>query len=525
VLYATRLPEGNEAFIAKSIIASHPNPLAEDPKPFTQSKGWFCKMYDSGQHKWGAIREPHQIPSSFRRLEVGTDLYITGYREDDWEMQIRHSVLRNFFAAIHHHLLEVNFLVNGSLIRKITSANLEDELNHAADEARKTAGTKKEYLETIGSTVYYLKALRNPFNGAPFTRDIEHLGNLKLYVYRDVKDAEVPERWACMRRPMMVVEEHGSSLLSRFAAVIICDSEQGNHFLAQMEDPRHSRWNEDEARAASPSEKKKYKSALHALKKFVQETLKQIQGSNMPPKQDIPLLGRYLPADGDGNEENYAVSGTEPTGKETGIETGHRATAQATSLVSGQAKKVTRSSLQKKLRATLHGGEDQGETPHTEAQGIEGVDPDDTSDEKDRDGSQPGGPGSNGESRSGGTDRSNQGDTHSGTRKSHAEDRGTTNSDLVLTSELVRFRSFVLGTCYVVVLESRRNLEGDVILRAVGEDSSYALEISSARLQETNTKLAIDGPRIKGLSLAANKPLRIELEIVTTLPLCLGMGK
>lgn len=111
VIYYTRLPNGDEAFIAKAILCSFPHP---DNDELTQNKGWYCRLDRTAQDpakwtKWAGIRDPDAIPPHFRRDEVGTDLYIVGFDGGtrDWKWELRRSVLRHFFAAIEQGALEI----------------------------------------------------------------------------------------------------------------------------------------------------------------------------------------------------------------------------------------------------------------------------------------------------------------------------------------------------------------------------------------------------------------------------------
>jgi hypothetical protein len=89
----------------------------------------------------------------------------------------------------------------------------------------------------------------------------------------------------------------------------------------------------------------------------------------------------------------------------------------------------------------------------------------------------------------------------------------------------VRFRSYVAGKQYCVILESKRDVVGDVELRAVGEDSSYPLRLLSARDAVTGSSLGVSGTRITGVSLVANQPRRIEVEVDAGLSVCLSLGR
>lgn len=112
VMYYTRLPNAEEAFIAKAILCSFPHP---DHGELTQNKGWYCRLDTTAKDaskwtKWAAIRDPAAIPLHFRRgdEDVGTDLYIVGFQGGQkWKWELRRSVLRHFFAAIEQGALEV----------------------------------------------------------------------------------------------------------------------------------------------------------------------------------------------------------------------------------------------------------------------------------------------------------------------------------------------------------------------------------------------------------------------------------
>lgn len=530
VLYSTRLASGTEAFVAKAILASHPNPL-HPARRMTQSKGWYCHAPEKKGQPWRAIRDPAIIPKRYRRSVVGTDLYVTGYIEQDWEQRSRHAVLQNFFSAIDRGFLEVHLKKNGELLGQINRQNLEEELVRAADEARRTL-PKPEYLQGLGSTLYYLKALRNPLNGAPYTRKIDNLGTVKLYVHRDLKNNEIPQRWACMRRPMMVVDEHGSGLLSRFAAVLVSDDDPGNQLLAHMEDPRHSRWHEEEARNWTPEERKRGRDARLDVHRFVAETLKKIRDESMPPSQDVPFLGRYLPLESDPEEESALGTSERPTGGSTDDETGHRTTKPASAPVTGRARKSQKTSIAIDIHGpTGRGDEDGGEAPadigdDDQDDDVGGDDGDSPGAEDSGDESGGGGDGGGDSGDGGGDDRGATGGKDLQTGGSEpGRDPGTGPVARLLTSSEVRFRSYMAGKRYCVILESKLDVTGDIELRAVGEDSTYPLQLISARDPRGGPPLGVSGARITGVKLVAGQPRRIDIEVDAGISLCLSLGR
>lgn len=529
VIYSTLVPSGEQAFVAKAILASHPSP--RDPqRRMTQSKGWFCHADEDGN--WKSVRDPSLIPPRFHRNVVGTDVWVTGHDEPDWEQRIRHGVLQSFFSAIARKLLVVRIMKDGKLLTTIDSENLEEMLILAADEARRTQ-TATEYRKGLGATIYYLPALRNPVGGAPFSTSVPQIGNVNLYVHRDTADPHVPERWAVMRRPMMVVEDHGSSLLSRFAAVVVCDTEEGNQFLAQMEDPRHSRWHEDEARNWTPAEKKRGRDVRLAIDRFVKDTLKQIRSAGMPECQDVPYLGRYLPADDDATDAAEGAA-TKPTGDITAVETGHTTVKPASGTVAGRARRSRRDVIRLPRGESEEGEETGGSV--TEGQAGVGGGPEPPGGPQGPAGGKHGrgsgeGPGSGQENGRGeGPHEGNRGGQASGAEQGEAAtvagqgEAETGPGTRRIGSSDVRFRSFATGNTYCLVLESRGDVVGEIELRAVGEDSRYKVSLRSARDLTRGASLRVNGARVYGIALKGGRASRIEVAIEDALPLCLTLG-
>jgi|GEM_PF-3173344 len=550
VMYATKLTDGKEAFTAKAILASHPDPFNTN-KRMTQSKGWYCHPSASGE-SWSALRAPEDIPARYRRDAVGTDLYVLGYTVQDWEQRVRHSILENFFSAIDQGQLEIQIKRNGKLLIRITRENLEEKLAEACEEARKNQ-SKAEWQKGLGATRYYLKALRTPFNGAPYKTTIEGIGEVTLFIYRDLKAQDVPNRWACMRSPRMLVDSHGSSLLSNFAAVLLCDADQGNKFLAQMEDPTHSRWHEDEARNWSQAEREKGRTVRLALGNFVSDTLKKIRNEGMPPNQDVPFLGRYLPLEADPDQEIVLGAGNEVSGNTIPNETGHKATIAGGGTIKGQATKAKSSAI---VRITGMSGSgsppvevgNEGAYPENTTGGQGGITS--TGAESGSTGGEGGGGGGGsgggtgtgeggggssggGGGGEGGSHQSftggNSGQGSSGGQGTGIGGRAPESTTVggrskVISPAAVRFRSYASKDRYRVILESKKDLIGDIDLRAAGEDYMYPVTLLSATDATTGEVLRVSGTRIVGLSLSAGKARKIDVAVDANVAVCLSLG-
>lgn len=471
VLYSTRTPEG-VAFIGKSILASFPNPTDGE---MTQSKGWWCNVDESGG-SWSTLRAPDAIPERFLREQIGTDLWVAGFQSENWEVAVRHSVLRHFFAAIENKQLIVQLAQDGEVQTRIDSSNLEAELLKAADEARQLR-PKHEYMMGLGSTLYFHKAITNPHNGKPFTRNIPPLGDVKLYLYRDTKNKDMPDRWATMRKPRIIVEHFGSGILNRFSAVLICDTDEGNKYLAQLEGPEHNRWHEEETRQWTPQQRREAHMVLAELRRFVRDTLREVRGASMALQQDIPFLGRYLPAEDKNDDEPVQGAASIPSGTESEDESGVKRSRSKGGTVRGVARKGSRPRVQVVEDVPKPGpGDETGPRP---------------------------GP---------------------GVRPGSGTGTGGEDEIRFLSPREVQFRAFRSGDSYRIVLKSDDTLSGRLQLRAVGESGQYEVDVKEAFDVVERIQLAVKPSIIDGVALqpGVKKILRVKIDSDSNLVLAMG---
>jgi hypothetical protein len=488
VFYSTRTPEG-VAFIAKSILASFPHPCDGQ---MCQSKGWWCKENDSGD-KWSTIRDPGAIPERFSREKIGTDLWVAGFETEDWDQWIRHSVLRHFFAAIENDQLVVQLCQNGEKISEINSSNLDTELEKAAEEARVTL-PKHEYVTGLGSTLYFHKAITKPYGGEPFIKAIPLLGNVKLYLYRDTQNKDMPDRWATMRKPRIIVEHFGSGILNRFAAVLLCDTEKGNKYLSMLEGPEHNRWHQEETRQWTRREKEEAREVLSEIRRFVRDTLRQVRGESMTEQQDIPFLGRYLPAENDTDKEPASGVAATSSGIESDEESGVRRSKSKSEKVTGKARKESRP----EIREIEDGPRSKPDTdprpkpdtdprpkPETDPRPKPGADP------------RPG----------------------PGTTPDPDDDKVQT-----LSPRHVRFRAYRSDHGYKIVLQSDNEVSGNLKLKAVGEAGTFEVDLLNAIDESNSESLEVKPSMISGISLQAGTKKILSILIDSDSDLVLAMG-
>ena len=483
IFYSSMTFEG-PVFVGKSILATFP-----EPKDNTENQniGWWCKPNNDGTN-WEACRDDSLIPEAFKREKIGTDIWVSGYSEDNWDITIRHSILEHFFAAIQNQQLIVQLKKDNAIISRIDHKNLAEHIFRAADEDRKIS-SKVEHMKGLGATVYYEKALTNPLNGTPFTKNLPVIGETKLYVYVDSKNESMPNRWATMRSPRIIVEHFGSSLLKGFAAVLICDNDSGNKYLAQLEDATHERWNEEQTRNWTSEQKKEAKNVLSNITKFVRETLKEIRGSSLNEQEDVPFLGSYLPIEID--EEQYeGAGGSTETYLNTEAESGSRVTKPFNEIVSSRPIKQPPPSAsyreklntQKKKKKGIKGRILKPKVPSSytpinkKAAGI-------------------------------------------------SVEAGKEKVSKILTTKNIHFRSFKAESGYSLILRSPIDVYGELSLDVIGENNSYSVVVISAKDTSLGTSLKVSGSKIYGIKLEANERKIISVDLEGPSVLCLSIGE
>ena len=402
-----------------------------------------------------------------------------------------------------------------------------------------------ETKQEMRATYYYLMALSEPEGGRPFTKVMDELGEVRLYVHRD---KHAPNRVAYMRRPRILVFDKGNNALSGYAAVFLCENPEGNDFLATMEDLAHTRWHQEEARNWSPKEREKGRLVIRGIYDWVRETLQTLASRDQESEQDIVDLADFLPADDDTNasEEAGGVGAETRDGQdapETGLEvprpveptlvTPRRATRSNPALVNLEREAGKSSEDEQELGAGPRDGATDGpglggggsaEAPDPRPPGPDpgpgprpGPEPEPPGPEPEPPGPGPTPPGP-GPGQALGSGES------SGHGAGGPADPKTPSNEKILATEDVSFRSYARSpTDYRVVLRANRDCEGTLHLRAVGEDSRYDLEVVG--VTSGGGSFVVDGTAIRGLKLTKGQSLSLDVEVRSDVKLSLGAGR
>jgi len=267
VFYSTRTEAGSVALQGVSRLVTHKNAAGK----LTQGVG-FIGGYDEGGGEGGepiflAARHESEIPSSFRRSEAGTDIWVLGYRSGpEWSGDLIRSILTNFWPAIHRGSIE--FRVGRQIISQKNLPELINEyVGHADFEAH-----------------HFYKAILSQ----PVSKKLKYVGACELYLTTAAPD--LPRR-ICMVRStgMRIYDYQPKACRVPFSGLFICTDIEGNKLLRKMEPPRHDVW--DPKRIEGDSGKK----ALDEIKLWIREEVKKLNPLFSGSSFNESELAKYVP--------------------------------------------------------------------------------------------------------------------------------------------------------------------------------------------------------------------------------------
>lgn len=396
----------------------------------------------------GSIRNLDDIPQLFRRSQQGTDIYIIGYQteESDWTKLLLNSLLNNFWAAIHFNELDVELLDNGELLHRVSEENLEEYM--------------KEYAGGKDDSVNFYLAVKEP------TKRIDAELPLLKKVSLFVKTGEnFPKAVQMMRKSKMVVYSIGNYrvLPEPYAAVFICESEEGNRLLRDLEPPAHDTW---DAERNKPIGKRVSKEYLD----FIRNSLREMADDKDTEPEDIPELSKWLPEDDEERDDKNPYLGGEPTDERSTTETAREIGAERET-TDTRVNPIRQREIP--MVKNSGAGEQEPKTPPNPEPGEGGggdvtVDP-------------------------------------------------TTDGNIPhIDVGSIRFRARELrrggDKIYQAVVTSSIAQSGSLRLMAIGDDQSYPIDIASV-VDEHGQAVDFDGSTIKNLSLEVNQHAKLFISL------------
>ena len=269
VFYNTKNLEGQYAFQGVSRLISH-----EINGNITRGTGYY-----GISEKNNPITEKTNIPDFIKRDLVGTDIFITGFKDlDDWEEDVISAVVTNFFYAI-----KTDKLVVKAGNKTITSINLP--------------GVIEKLKQTNPNTLVptYYEAITSVDSQEFINEDFMEMGKISLKV---ILGKDYPKKVAIVRGAGMNIFDRGHfDTTLRFSGVFYAAGDKINQYLKTLEPPAHDKFIAE--RADTVEEKKKAKLVLKNLYDWIKENIYSIATKQASEESDIEGISKFLPDDVD----------------------------------------------------------------------------------------------------------------------------------------------------------------------------------------------------------------------------------
>lgn len=281
ILVSTMVDDGKVFFQGRTRLASH------EVDGETKGKDGVFKIDEDEP-----ITKVDNIGRIFRRESQGTDVFILGMSEDpEYGKQMVKSVLNNFWLAIHEDRLDVTIKTDADEIR-FDETNLEEIMNEYFPEETEYGAIGDIYGWNPKAYYKAVKYAGQSEDFLVFHGDLKNsIGPVRLYVYR--KEG-LMNRISFMRKPAMTVYKAGRNILSGYAATFVCDNDDGNQILRQMENAAHNEWKPENVRFIPKEEMQIFFDAKTELSEFIRETLKSISGLGNSSRMDVTGLSEFL---------------------------------------------------------------------------------------------------------------------------------------------------------------------------------------------------------------------------------------
>lgn len=270
-------------------------------RPATTFNTFGEGYYGVGDNISPSYRQLYLDPNFSRTPnEFGTDLYIIGFNEKNWEQGVIKKILESFIVAIIHGDLEIevaNNIINKDTLKKyIDDIKSQDRL------------TKDDKL--IVSQYDILTDLDNP-NVHETTFKVNG-DDIHLYakVYPKNEADFATKKCVRVRYPYMKIDAINLNAISPVSAVCIIEKCDTGKLLRTIENPQHTEWEKNRVR----DKKDVYEKVIYILEKFKIETndfvadiLKNTQGESV----DFEGAGEYLPDEEAGENDSDVEIPTE----------------------------------------------------------------------------------------------------------------------------------------------------------------------------------------------------------------------
>jgi len=442
VFYTSVNTQGGVAFQGKSILITH-----DYDDNTVRSMGWFG-MDGAG---WQAVRNESDIPRLFKRTEVGTDVSILGYvpNEEDWKKPLISSIVKNFWMALHDRDLEL-VIKDAKHSIEINKNNLYELLSQYG------AGNALPYYLAVTS-YDVMKEEQLPL-----------IGKCRFYVK---KGERYPKRVATMRKAKMIVEEKMFRGPDEWAGVFVCDDDEGNNILREMEPPKHDIWD-------PALDKENGTKVLRTIRDWIRGTLSEMTEQESGSPEEIPGLDQFLPLD----------DMAEMSGGDTPKEVSGRSQKDESPYEVGAFESQHEEEIESYVQSGSSVSRDSGSTAKKT--------------------------------------KSDRGSGSNGTGE-HSDDNGDRETVNRIDTTQLKFRIFVPQSSakneYCLIIEPQMSQQGALNIIGIGDDNSYPIDLSEATEWKGKKKYKVSNSFVKDLKLEANKKLMLKLKTKSNSRYALGI--
>lgn len=297
VFVSTMLSDGQQIFEGVASLCTH---------KYKNEKKTSVGYYDN--NNGNPILDADNIPTPFKRTEPGTSICIMGINPAEKQGafdEMIDAVLRNFWMAIWMGRLIVSFIPPDEVenVDKIviSKENLELLIKNRFEEVDKSTWSDlhnpRPYFEAV------INAGREGSNCLHIKDSLPDLGQIDLYIKLN---PNVTDKIVYMRKPLMTVYCRKTKTNYGFNGVIVCNGEEVNKKLRDIENPTHDEW--DAKNGRNNEIKKVGNKTLKDLQTYISETLEKIFCDNSGGSLNITDLEEYLYVPEDLTAESFTTS-------------------------------------------------------------------------------------------------------------------------------------------------------------------------------------------------------------------------
>ena len=278
IFYSTIDTSGKQAFQGVAYL-----PLFIDDDLVPHSGIGFFGIPDEDT---SPIRKCYSLDPDFLRTEPGTDIFITGFcNQDEWEDRLLVCVLNEYLLAIYKEILEVK--IGDTYIDK---AHLPELINRYIDICK---NLELDVSENYADACW--QAITNPeLPAEPEHVEIEGMSaDLQMYVRTGIGPKKTDQiRQIGMR---ICYKDGRRQFPFPFVGCLYIGGTEINQFLAGLEDETHCKW--EPSRAGSGDSQKKAYRCLNSLNKYISDKIGELYKIAKDKKLDAEGMEEYFPID------------------------------------------------------------------------------------------------------------------------------------------------------------------------------------------------------------------------------------